>query len=556
MRKHLCLLLIPAFMISGLFAKEKDAFTADYVIIGSGPAGAPIAKLLTDSKKHSAILLEAGENHSDNPLIKYTNDLPEVVFNRTAEFFLETSTIAQKNLDNRQFDWTSGRVLGGASSINGTFWVRGTDQLFSKWQQFGGKKWSLSRINRIFKYIENYHGETPNPEFRGYHGPVSVRQPQATVPSGVKFAEAIQEALGFPILQDYNDPLTPLGTDPRVQWTQRGPNGKYRVSSATSFLHKGVVTKKGRGVKGRKLQVLTKSTALRIIWDGNKAIGVHALRNGKEIKVFARKKVIVSSGINSSQFLQVSGIGPKSELKRLDIPVVFDNPNVGLGVQDNLGVVTLWSINPNDPVNPPGDPADIASFLSFLPDPSGQNPTERSIQLVSRVVAPGALTVGVILCNEKSTGKVGLFSSDPLHVAKVDLGIFTNPYDIETYKLAFRNYILPIATQIASIDPTYQLLVPDETIINDDDLLTEFLTNAVDIPSTVHNYTTHCKMAPFEEGGVVDGRGRVYGVKNLVVADCSIAPTTTDGACQAMGYMIGVNIALQILEEEGECKKL
>ena len=57
-------------------------------------------------------------------------------------------------------------------------------------------------------------------------------------------------------------------------------------------------------------------------------------------------------------------------------------------------------------------------------------------------------------------------------------------------------------------------------------------------------------MAPRKDGGVVDGRGHVYGVKNLLVADCSIAPTTTDGACMPMAYMIGTNIAFQILKKE------
>lgn len=133
---------------------------------------------------------------------------------------------------------------------------------------------------------------------------------------------------------------------------------------------------------------------------------------------------------------------------------------------------------------------------------------------------------------------------------RIDVGILTNESDLQTLIGAFQDYVLPIANKLALIDPTYQLVVPTSVVIEDDALLTAYIKAAIDLPSTVHNYTGHCKMAPRHKGGVVDGAGRVYGVKGLRVADCSIAPTPPDGAGMALAYMIGTNIAEQIISEE------
>lgn len=62
--------------------------------------------------------------------------------------------------------------------------------------------------------------------------------------------------------------------------------------------------------------------------------------NGNQHKAFLSKRkgseIIVSSGaIGSPQILMLSGIGPKKELEKLNIPVVLDNKFVGKGMSDN-----------------------------------------------------------------------------------------------------------------------------------------------------------------------------------------------------------------------------
>jgi choline dehydrogenase len=46
---------------------------------------------------------------------------------------------------------------------------------------------------------------------------------------------------------------------------------------------------------------------------------------------------------------------------------------------------------------------------------------------------------------------------------------------------------------------------------------------------TVFHPTSTCRMAPLEEGGVVDGKLRVYGIPNLRICDASIFPSIVSG---------------------------
>lgn len=54
-------------------------------------------------------------------------------------------------------------------------------------------------------------------------------------------------------------------------------------------------------------------------------------------------------------------------------------------------------------------------------------------------------------------------------------------------------------------------------------------------------------MAPDAKRGVVDATGHVFGVKDLIVADDSIAPFVSDGNTSAPSFFIGENIADQLL---------
>ncbi len=108
-------------MIKEIFGLAKDShkLVFDYVIIGTGPAGAVIAKTLSDDKRTSVLVLEAGENKDRDRPIKDSTFAPELEEMFFPQYFWQGEGVPQEGLDERSFEWTTGRLAGGGSSING-----------------------------------------------------------------------------------------------------------------------------------------------------------------------------------------------------------------------------------------------------------------------------------------------------------------------------------------------------------------------------------------------------------------------------------------------------
>jgi choline dehydrogenase-like flavoprotein len=580
----LCFLCI--FPKSSLSAKEE----ADYIVIGAGTAGATISKLLSDDLSTSVITIHNGKNLTQNPNIKYSRNAATTVLSALIgpPFFQTGFSPPQPSVDNREIFWAMGIPEGGTSSVNAGAWARGTNQVYSQWEPIAGPEWSTTQIQNIYTSLEKYKGLTPDPALRGYHGPIHVRQVPIPTPFSLKFSQAVAAATGVPIVVDYNDINTPIGVSPQLQYTQKGCNGKFRVSSATAFLGKNVVTPNGKGVGGRKLNIKYKSTALRTLWKDNKAIGVVYSRNGIERKVYAKKGVVVCGGLYSSAFLMHSGVGPKEVLQPLGIEVKFDNPNVGAALADQTLLLGAFTTNPNDtpiqtrkslnqglidhlsfhklrrtlfnlPViaNLPNanDKEQLArvllskdfsfpensifSQIAWLPTPGG-DPTIRTVRITTVNPIPGLAVALIDLVQPQSRGRITINSADPLDPPVIDSGIFTNPADLELYVQAFQIYIKNINATLHAMDEQYALIFPPPAILDDVVLLTAFIKEFV---GSNQCWQSHCRMAPLNQGGVVNSIGQVYGVQNLYVADDSIIPVAMDGTPMASAYLIAANIA-------------
>lgn len=527
-----------------LEAKCKRRHTADYVIVGVGTAGAVLAKKLSDDKKHSVIALHIGKNETEDPLIKFSAfagiTVISALFN--SPFYQTGNTLPQVNADNRLLLWVMALPLGGASSINAGAYVRGTDQLYAQWETIAGPEWSVPRITETYKELENYNGQTMNPAVRGFHGPLNIFQDQHPSTVAQKFNQAWINATGFPNVLDYNDPATPIGCSDEIQYTEKGPDGVLRVSSATAFLNKKIMTPAGFGVNGRKLRVLFNSTGLKTIWDGNKAVGVEYLNNGKTKKVYARKGVIVSTGLKSSTFLLHSGVGPRALLESLGIPVVFDNPNVGQGLADQTRILLIYTSKIEDSnVLANG----VFTQFSMLPSPTGDQ-NSRQLRFAAINPLPGITAALFDLVQPLSRGSITINSPDPLAPPVINIGILSNPNDLTTYQEGFQTYIRNFNAALQAIDPDYQMVFPEPAVLDDINLLTNFIRDNVD---TDEHFQSHCRMAPLDQGGVVDSTGHVYGVQNLIVADNSIVPQDMDGSPMATAYLIAANIARLLLQQ-------
>lgn len=548
-------------------------YEADYVVVGVGTAGAVVAKELSDDKETSVIALCSGQNLNKDPLISQAKFTPITVGSLllgaplpfdpsmfpqplqqeianliallpppVAPLYETGQSTPQVNADNRQITWGIALPEGGATSINAGVMCRGTNQVFRQWEIIAGPEWSVGRILKIYKEMEDYNGKSTNCRFRGNCGPLKVLQTPATTVAK-KFTNAMIKATGFPFVLDYNDPETPIGVSSQTQVTRHGKHGSLRVSSGTTYLNGDVMKSDGRGVHDRKLHVLFNSSALRIIWSGNTAVGVEFVQDGIFKKVYARKGVVVSSGLRSSAFLMYSGIGPRPLLESLNIPVIFDNPNVGQGLVDQAPIRTIFTTNPRDLLNP----NNIFDQIAWLPAPGG-DPEVRLVRFAVISVVPGLALLTVDLCQQQSSGSVSINSSNPLASPVIDLGLLTNPNDLALFQSTFTTYFKDIAEMIHAMDPAYELVYPTFDIINNPALLTAFIQENV---GSNQHFQCHCRMAPIENGGVVDSFGRVYGAFNLFVADNSINPIGMDGSPMATGYLAGTNISRLIKKAHG-----
>lgn len=524
--------------------RKPNPTRADYVIVGVGTAGAVVAKKLSDDHETSVVALQNGPNLNQDPLIFLSDNAIFTVTSALLEnnpLYRSGVTIPQPDADNRELLWAMALPEGGASAINAGAWCRSTDQMNAQWEAIAGPNWSVSRITKVYKMLENYHGETTNRKARGYHGPISIRQVQDPTKVAQTFTAAVIQATGVPFVLDYNNPKTPIGSSSQLQYTQKGPEGIFRVSSGSAFLNRKVVTPSGYGVDGRKLRILYESTALKTIWEGNKAVGVEYLQDGETKRVYADKGVIVCAGVFSSSFLMHSGVGPGALLSSLGIPVIYDNPNVGQGLADQPHIVTIFSSNPAD--TPSHQSSGVFSQISWLPTPGG-DPNIRTLRLATTNPIPGVVAALFDLVQPKSRGSITINSADPLVAPVIDLGELTNSDDLDLYVLGFQVYIKNINAALQAIDPLYGLVFPDPAILDDTALLEDFIR--AEIGGNQH-WQSHCRMAALANGGVVDSTGHVYGVQNLLVADDSISPLDMDGSPMASAYLIGANVALMLL---------
>lgn len=545
-------------------------YKADIVVVGGGAAGCILMNQLSEDGCFSVLGLEAGPNLTSDPAIEAVG-LSAFLLAGTgqAKYFWPgwRQTLPMAGLNGRVSDWTTGMVLGGGSSINGLYYGRGSSPMYSRWEEISGSEnWSLKNILATFTELENYHGLTITPGARGEKGNLSVLE-TPTVSALTKkvllpASEAVFGGLPNPIptVIDYNDPTSVNCIDPRAQWFIK-PSGKKRESSATAYLNSKVMTPEGRGVNGHKLLVLFDSTAVKIVINKRgRAKKVKFMQDGKLCVVHVKKAIVLASGINSSKLLQLSGIGPKKILKNAGIEPHFINENVGKHLQNHPLIFITMLADPKVSGVPKGAPYAFTVNSIYLPVVGGKASDPRMLQILFEYIPADFLPNGIILpilgptpllvmgfnlLNPKSEGSVNIQSDNSFQIAAADDGFYQDHNDIERMVDALKFYIRPFLNRLASDNPGiyYRPVLTDPynfINFNDDKSIESYVKNNSNLSLDIHHFTSHCKMAALEAGGVVDGDLRVYGTTNLFVADDSICPVIPDINTAGPAMMIGL----------------
>jgi choline dehydrogenase len=537
---------------------------ADIIVVGGGAAGCVLMSQLSEKGQFSVLGIEGGPNSTADPEIEAVG-LPALLLAGTGryKYFWPgwNQTVPMPGLNGRTSDWTTGMILGGGASVNGLYYGRGSNAVYSRWEEVSGSSnWSLGNILATFKALEHYQGLTMTPGARGNRGPLSVLEtPTVSQVTANVLLPASQAAFpGIPTVADYNDPSVENCIDPRAQWFI-DPTGTKRASSATAYLNSGVMTPEGQGVNGHKLFVLFDAVAVKIIFDKHgRAKKVRYAQDGQIFEARARKAVVLASGINSSKLLQLSGIGPSEVLKNAGIKPVFINENVGKHLQNHPLMFISLLANPATSGIPPGAPYAFTINSVYLPAVNGSVSDPRMLQILFEYIpataqTPPLVLIGFELLNPVSEGSVAIQSDNPFQIAAADDGFYQNPVDLENMKNAVKVYIHSLLDHLAVIDPPYYLPLLGDPIIPvilsgyNDAFVEQYVKNNSNLSLDVHHFTSHCKMAPLKAGGVVDGNTLVYGTKNVYVADDSICPVIPDINTAASAMMIGLRSS-QILK--------
>lgn len=374
----------------------------DYVVVGSGAGGGPVAANLAEAGKR-VLLLEAGgdwagHNYDVPCFHAYASEQEEMrwdFFVRHYDDDVQQQRDSKFRADRNGVLYPRAGTLGGCTAHNAMILVYPHNADWDRLAQLtGDQSWASGSMRKYFERLErcNYvdrPGQLPrnrllaalvralpfvswrffNRSRHGYDGWLStqVADPKLVI-HDVDLLKIIKEGAESALAEFFDRPLTLLeGVDTffdpndwRVVATN--PEGIWFVPLATLGGKRNGSRERIRSVQSRfpqNLVVRTNALVTRVLLDENQtAIGVeyldrpHAYRadpvaDGSDEAVPSRamvtREVILAAGtFNSPQLLKLSGLGPREELEQFGIRVRVDLPGVGANLQDRyeVGVIT------------------------------------------------------------------------------------------------------------------------------------------------------------------------------------------------------------------------
>jgi choline dehydrogenase len=482
----------------------------DYIVVGTGSAGCALVGALATDPTARILVLEAGDWDTapsvQDPRLWFTNLGTERDWGDVS--------VPSAGVNNRGIPEHTGRVVGGGSSINATIWSRPFKADLDHWaDQSGDALWNYENSLEIFKSVENWQGK-PNEKYRGTGGPVWVQPAADPLPLATQALEGCRE-VGLPVVEDLNGEREVTGNGFGLM-NQIIKDGK-RQNMARAFLYPVLAQE--------NVTLLVNTPVTRVVIEGDRAVGVECISNGKVTTISADREIILSAGgFNTPQILMLSGIGDADELKTVGITALVNSPEVGKNVQDHIlhGGCLFEAPSAFEYRN---GAANVSGYYKTdssleLPDVSiVQIEIPYASEVIAKKYAPPptswALCGGMV--TPKSRGTVKLKSSKPSDRPIVDMQFLSHPDDVK----ALSNSI-EIARSIANSKAMKDFVVRE--VAPGKKLEGEELANFVrDGATTYFHSAGACRMGK-DDKAVVDAKLRVNGVRNLRIADSTIMP--------------------------------
>ncbi|KAK9147695.1 hypothetical protein Scep_006452 [Stephania cephalantha] len=527
----------------------------DYIIIGGGTAGCPLAATL--SQKYNVLLLERGGSPYGNPNITNLAAFGVPLADNSP------SSPAQRFISEDGVINSRARVLGGGSCLNAGFYTRASTNYVKN------AGWDPNLVNLSYHWVENIVAFEP-----------PMLQWQSAVRDGL-LEVGVLPFNGF--TYDHIDGTKVGGTifDRHGNRHTAADLLKYaNPKGLTVLLHATV----------HKILFRTKGKQQRPVAHGVVYRDAKGVKHRAHLNKGSKNEIIVSAGaLGSPQLLMLSGVGPAQHLSSHNITVVVDQPMVGQGMSDNP-MNAIYVPSPSDVEVSLIQVVGITKFGSYIEAASGSNfglaPTgtpQRNFGLLSpqtgqlgtvppKQRTPEAIAKAIEVMNslnssvfrggfliEKilgplSTGHLELRNKNPSDNPAVTFNYFKEPQDLQRCidgvttiervieSRAFSNFKYPYLSIQALINMTANFpvnLLPKHD--NDSVSIEQYCKDTV---MTIWHYHGGCQV-----GRVVDHDYKVLGVDALRVIDGSTFNFSPGTNPQATVMMLGRYMGVRILNE-------
>ncbi|CAG9166419.1 5-(hydroxymethyl)furfural oxidase [Cupriavidus pampae] len=532
-----------------------------YLIVGGGTAGAVLAARLSEDPANTVVLLEAGADVRPEAIPADIDDaFPSASLNPS---YFWPGLRARRRVGGDEFPYPQARILGGGSSINGMWTLRGLPNDYERWVDAGARGWGWQDVRPYFERAEGDAGRAGAP---GSDGPFTVRRPPRAEWPGIAAAiERAANARGLATIDDINvQPGCGFFAMPYAA------QGGRRSSGVSCYLTAAVRARPN-------LTIVTSATVMRVEIEegplGRRATGVTYRHNDQLHRLDADEVVLSAGGVHSPAILLRSGIGDSDTLRAAGITPRWHLPGVGRHLQNHPYLQFAITL--------PRHARQSAALRTFacagVRHSSGQPDCPEGDLIVSLLGRVGPRSFGTDLAMLSaalyapySRGAVSVTSPDPDVPPSIEFRLLDDPRDAPRMVLAARMvetllgssamrdsyhdaFILPpvmaanqfnrpglagaligLGAKLALNAPSHvsrqvmaNALKPGRWIGNaraqrrltDDEIL-----GAV---APMGHVTSTCRMGRSDDQeAVVDASCRVIGIDGLRVADASVMPST------------------------------
>jgi choline oxidase len=481
--------------------------TCEYLIIGGGSAGCVVARRLSEHAKGRIILLEAGASDEGDSAATDLKRLDE----QTAAYDWGFDATTLKG-GTAKLKYARAKLLGGCANHNDCAFIRPPDSDFAEWERLGATGWGPEAMASMWDCVlhrVNVSNCTLNPFSAAF-----IAAGEELGLKRVDFSKAVEAGVGaFPL----------------------NATGRSRLSSSIAYLHPLAHLPK-------HLEVWTKTTAERIVFEGKRAVAVETSRG----TIQARNIILACGAIQTPQLLMVSGIGPSTHLQAHGISVVHDNAHVGQHMKDHVAAPVVWSTK-----QPIGD-WDICPFEATMmlqmdktePAPDilfhfGLRVREKYLERKRFPHKGDAVKASPNVTRARSEGEVTLSGPSMGNKPRIALNYFSDPYDLPKLVQAMKFTRQLIDTKSLSSQLEKELY-PGPSVQSDAD----WEAYIRDVCETVYH---PCGTARI--GDVVDTKLRVKGVDNLHIVDASVFPSMITVNINATVMMVAERAAMIIADK-------